>query len=250
MPEPISSSNASSSFSVRYDPTLDEEGQVCRSDAPNSSQAASQVAAATQPEPALSPAVSKLLGAVPTRRVVLPPSSKLPSPPSIAHNNAERTSERRGIAPYLKAGQVGDTYAAYAGAALLKGRDPKSGLYVEVLSISGQVGTQTELQAGLVRFGRSTSVGSVGVEAMTARVNCGIHNDDGSVGFNVGAQVAALGAETTYSTVDSLTVGVSAGAGAGGSLGVRDLDSDGEHEVCAKVSYGPLTVGACVETPF
>lgn len=249
MPEPISSANASSSSSNQYDPTLDEDGQVCRSDAPNSSQSAPQALATIEPEPAPSPAVSKLLGAVPPPPSALPPSSKPPSP-STAHNNAERTSERRGIAPYASAGQVGDTYAVHAGVALLKGHDPKSGLDVEVLSVSGQVGTQEEWQAGLVRLGRSTSAGSFGIEAMTLRVNRGIHNDDGSVGLNMGAQVTALGGETTVGTVESLTLGVSAGAGAAGSFGVRDLDRDGEHEVCAKVSYGPVTVGACVETPF
>lgn len=248
MPEPISSSSAASS-NTSYDPTLDEEGQVCRSDAPNSSQFAPLVTATTQPEPASSPAVGKLLGAVPAPPVALPPSSQSP-PPSTARNNAERTHERLGITPYLAAGQVGDTYALHAGTALLKGHDPKSGLDVEVLSVSGQVGTQEEWQASLVRLGKSTSAGSFGAEALTVRVNRGIHNDDGSVGFNAGAQVTALAAEATYGTVDSLTLGLSAGAGAGGSLGVRDLDKDGEHEVCAKVSYGPLTVGGCVETPF
>jgi hypothetical protein len=138
----------------------------------------------------------------------------------------------------------------YAGVGLIKGHDPKSGLDAEVLSVSGQIGTQTEVQAGLVRLGRSTPDGSVAVEAMTARVNLGIYNDDGSVGLNAGAQAGALGGETTYGTVDSLTVGVSAGLGVAGSVGVRDFDKDGKHELCAKVSYGPVTLGACVETPF
>jgi hypothetical protein len=66
----------------------------------------------------------------------------------------------------------------------------------------------------------------------------------------VGAQVTALGGETTYGTVDSLTLGVSAGAGGAASVGVRDLDKDGEHEICAKMSLGAVTAGACVETLF
>lgn len=245
MSEPISSNVPRPSST--YDPTLDEASQSCRSDAPNSSE--SPPTTSTSPEPAPSSAVSKLLSAVPAPPVTLPPPSKPPAPSS-AHNNAERTGERSGIAPYLAAGRVGETYGVYAGAALLKGRDPKSGLDVEVLSVSGQVGTQEEWQASLVRVGTSTPAGSVGVEAMTLRVSRGIHNDDGSVGFNMGAQLTALGAEGTSGSVDSLTFGASAGVGAGGSFGVRDLDGDGEHELCAKVSYGPLTVGGCVETPF
>lgn len=49
-----------------------------------------------------------------------------------------------------------------------------------------------------MRLGRSTSAGSVSVEAMTVRFSHGIHNDDGSVGFNAGAQATALDGETTY----------------------------------------------------
>lgn len=249
MPEPISTANASSSSSSDYDPTLDEEGQVCRSE--TRSQSASQGPATPQAEPAPAPSasVSKLVGSLPAPASSLPPPAKPPAP-SIAHNNAERTSERSGIAPYAGAGQVGDTYSVYAGAAMLKGRDPASGLDVEVLSVSAQVGTQDEWQAGLIRLGKSTSAGSVSVEAMTLRVNRGIHNDDGSVGLNVGVQATALGTEATYGAVDSVTVGVSAGVGGAGSIGVRDLDKDGDHELCAKVSIGSLTVGACVETPF
>lgn len=239
MPEPISSSNPISSSS--YDPTLDEGGQVCRSDAPNSSQSAPPPTSSSPP----SPAVSKLVGAVP------PPPATLPAPsPSTANNNAERTSERSGIGPYASAGWVGDHSGTYAGVALLKGRDPKSGLDVEVLSASVQSGSQIEVQAGLVRLGKSTPQGSVGVEVMTARANYGSHNDDGSVGLNIGAQATAIGAEGTYGSATSATVGVSAGVGAAGSFGVRDLDEDGNDEICAKVSYGPLTLGACIEMPF
>jgi hypothetical protein len=228
MPEPISSSNPLVSSS--YDPHLDEEGLVCRSEPPTE---------------APSPAVGKLVGAVSK------PPSALPAPsPSTARNNAERTSERVGISPYASAGPAGVPATFYAGAALLKGHDPKSGLDVEVLSVSAQVGDQEEWQAGLLRFGKSTSVGSFGVESFTVRATSGLYNDDGSVGLNMGAQATALGAEATYGTANSATLGLSAGAGAAGSIGVRDQDKDGEHEICAKVSYGPLTVGGCIETPF
>jgi hypothetical protein len=244
MPDPISPSNPP--LSSGYDSTLDEQGQICRPDPLR------EQAAGPQPEPAPAPppAVSKLLGAVPTPPSALPPPPAKPLSPPAAHNNAERTSAQPGIAPYLSAGRVGDTYALYAGAALLKGHDPKSGLDVEVLSVSAQVGTQEEWQAALVRLGGASSSGSASVEAMTMRVSRGIHNDDGSVGLNLGAQATAIGAEGTYGKVDSVTVGLSAGVGAAGSVGVRDLDADGKHEVCAKASYGPFTLGVCVEAPF
>lgn len=232
-----------------YDPTLDDSGQVCRSDAPNSSQPAPKALLPTPTEPVQLPAVGMLLSAVPPPPSALP-RSWTPPAPSTAHNNAERTSERTGILPYLSADRVGDAYAVYAGAAMLKGHDPKSGLDVEVLGLSGQVGTQNEFQVGLQRIGRSTSIGSVGIEAVTARANIGFHNDDGSVGINAGAQATALGAETTLGIVDSVTMGLSAGLGVGGSVGLRDLDNDGEDEVCAKLSIGPLTGGVCVETPW
>jgi len=138
----------------------------------------------------------------------------------------------------------------YAGVAALKGRDPKSGLEVEVGSASGQVGTQTEFQAGLVRIGRSTRDGSVAIESFTLRANAGIYNDDGSVGLNAGAQATALGGETTFGTATSVTVGVSAGVGVAGSVGVRDADKDGKHEICVKGSYLAGTLGICVETSF
>jgi hypothetical protein len=88
------------------------------------------------------------------------------------------------------------------------------------------------------------------VEAFTARANIGIHNDDGSTGFNVGAGVTAVGFEGTIGGASRLTYGVAAGAGAGVSVGVRDVDRDGNGELCARVSIGPVTVGACLENPL
>src|ERR1043165_4209037 len=103
MPDPVSSSTTPSSS--KYDPTLDDEGQVCRSDAPNSSQSAATGLLSTPAEPVPAPAVSKLLSAVPAPPSALPPSSTPPAP-STAHNNMARTSERPGISPYLSAGRA------------------------------------------------------------------------------------------------------------------------------------------------
>lgn len=235
MPDPISSSN-SSLINASYDPGLEDAGQVCRNDVATSS----QPLAASSSEPA----VAKLVSSV-AKPTVLPAASA-----STGNNNAQRTSERHGIASYAEAGLTGAGDSVYAGAALVKGHDAKSGLEAEVLSVSAQVGLQTELQAGLIRVGTTNSLGSVTIEAFTARGNIGIHNDDGSTGFNIGGVLTALGDETTLGTVNSVTVGVADGAGAALSAGKRDIDHDGNTELCAKATVGPFTGGLCIETPF
>lgn len=239
MSQPISSSNASSAANTSHDPTLDETGQICRSDASGGSP--------PEPPPSPPPAVKKLVGAV-------SPPLVLPSM-SAAHNNAQRTSELNGIAPYANAGFTGAGDALYAGAALLKGHDAKSGLDVEVLSASTQLRIpgrhgQEEHQVALVRVGHSSANGSASVEIATARINGGTHNDDGSEGFNFGIGASALAVEATAGSVNSFTYGVAASVGGGASTGLRDLDGDGQQELCVKVSYGPVTVGACVENPL
>jgi hypothetical protein len=241
MPEPISSfSSPSSSFST--DPTLDEGAKVCRTGA-NGSQPAPAAISEPPPTP---PAVAKLLSAAPPPTSSLPPIS---APPSQAENNAQRTSERNGVTPYADAGITGGSRdALFAGAAGLKGRDAASGIEVEVLSVSAQIGGEHELQAALARVGTSGKYGSAGGEVFTARANAGAHNDDGSIGFNAGLAATIVGAEGTLTNgAHSITAGVSAGASAGLSVGIRDLDDNGINEWCVKVSAGPFTVGACWE---
>lgn len=132
----------------------------------------------------------------------------------------------------------------------MKGRDPTTGIEVEVFSASAQVGKEIELQAGMARVGVSGTHGSATMDVFTARVQGGIHNDDGSVGINVGYGTVILGAEGTYqSGANSLTLGISAGTGAAASIGTRDQDGDGNRELCAKASVQLLTVGFCVERP-
>ncbi|HXK17705.1 MAG TPA: hypothetical protein VNG33_07875 [Polyangiaceae bacterium] len=241
MPDPISSSSAYQSSSADYDPTLDEAGKVCRSDAQSGPPA--QLVASTPP------AVTLLVSSVSAPASALPPVSKSPTP-STANNNAQRTTELSGLGPYASAGPTGAGDAVYAGVALLKGRDAKSGLEVEVLSASAQRGFQEEFQAGLIRLGRSPGGGSVNLESFTVRANGGCHNDDGSTGLNVGALATALGAEVTVGGANSVTLGLAAGAGEAGSIGVRDVDHDGNREVCIKATFDVLTLGACVETPL
>lgn len=190
----------------------------------------------------------RLVSSVPPPPSALPPSSPTPPGPA-ANNNAQRTDERRGVAPYLSAGRTAAGDSVFAGAALVKGRDP-SGAAVEVLSASAQLGAQTELQVGLQRVAGAHGVLTGSVETFTLRANVGIHNDDGSVGLNIGAGVTAVGFEGTAGDANSVTYGVGAGVGAGASVGARDVDSDGKAELCARLSFGPVTVGACVENPL
>jgi hypothetical protein len=137
----------------------------------------------------------------------------------------------------------------YAGAALLKGRDPAGGA-IEVLSASVQVGAQTELQVGFQRVAGSRGALTGSVETFALRANVGIHNDDGSVGFNIGAGATAVGFEGSAGGASSVTYGVGAGVGAGASIGARDVDRDGKTELCGRLSLGPVTVGVCLEKPL
>jgi hypothetical protein len=258
MPDPISANRPLESASTDYDPYSDEVGMMSRADAPNSSQAqpaaissqAQPAAISSESEPtAASPsAVPKLVSSVPPPPSVLPPPSPTP-PGSAANNNAQRTDERLGVAPYASAGRTAAGDSLYAGAALLKGRDA-SGAAIEVLSASAQVGAQNELQFGFQRVAGTSGALSGSVETFSARANVGIYNDDGSVGRNIGVGVTAVGFEGTIGSGTSVTYGVGAGLGAGGSVGTRDGDRDGKNELCGRVSVGPITLGLCVENPL
>ncbi len=249
MPEPIRTASPSPSASSSYDPYSDDVGKVSRGDAPNSSSAPSSSASSLQCEPSApsAPAVGKLVSAVTRPPSVLPPPAAGP-PASAANNNAQRTTERK-LAPYVDAGVTAAGDSLFAGAALLKGRDPKSGGEVEVLSASAQIGAQTEVQLGFQRVAGTHGPLSGGVETFSAKASVGIHNDDGSTGFNVGAGATAVGFEGSVGGASRLTNGVAAGVGGGVSVGVRDVDGDDNRELCARVSIGPVTVGACLESP-
>jgi hypothetical protein len=247
MPDPISSNRYQQSANPDYDPYSDDVGLMSRADAPNSSQA-QPISPQAEPSATRPSAVPRLVSSVPPPPSALPPSLPTPAAPA-ANNNAQRTDERLGVAPYLSAGKTAAGESVYAGAALVKGRDA-SGAVVEVLSASAQLGAQTELQVGLQRIAGTHGTLSGGVETFTLRANVGIHNDDGSVGLNIGAGATAVGFEATAGGANSATYGVGAGVGAGASVGVRDVDRDGKAELCARLSFGPVTVGACVENPL
>jgi hypothetical protein len=174
---------------------------------------------------------------------------KQATPPS--ENNALRTTQRDSAAPYAASGRTspGDPWA---GAAALKTREPRSGVAAEVFTASAQLGTQTELQVGLARVGlsgayRGTNL-SVAVETISARLNGGTQNDDGSKGANVGAMATGAGIEATVEYSGwAATAGLSISAGVAVSSGDRDADGDGVPERCFKASIGPATLGFCSE---
>jgi hypothetical protein len=178
-----------------------------------------------------------------------------PPPPPVAGpkatNNATRTQERNlASGPYADAGYSAGGHALHAGVALVKGRDA-SGLELEALSASVQVGAQHEAQAGAVRVGFSGAKGAIAGEGGTANAHIGIHNPDGSTGLNTGAGAVMVGGELTLgANANSLTVGTGVGVGAEMSVGLRDKDGNGQPEVCFRLGVKFATVGACVELPF
>lgn len=209
------------------DPTLDEQGLLCRSPNP------------TSPELELADAQRALPAGA--RQLVERFSSPMPTT-----SNAQRTSARE-ASSYVETGVTSNDDALYAGVAALKGRTP-SGVEVEYLSASVQAGGENEAQTALARVGVSGKRGSAGLEVFSARVAGGAHNEDGSSGINSSAQVTAFGVEGTLRIgAGSVTFGASLGLGAAVSVGVKDADSDGNPEFCGKLSMGPVTLGACVE---
>lgn len=136
------------------------------------------------------------------------------------------------------------------GAAMLKGRDPATGIDAELISVSGQVGAQPEVSAGMARVGIFSDDGTnaATMDVFTARMGVGTHNRDGSRGVNVGATATAIGVEGTIGASGwSFTAGAAVGVGADVSVGTRDQDRDGKRELCGRITAGPVTLGACVE---
>jgi hypothetical protein len=249
MPDPISSTRSLQSDSPDYEAYSDDAGMMSRAGAPQSSETQPALSSSqAEPPPSTASAVPKLVSSVAPPPSALPPTSMTPAG-SAANNNAQRTEQRPAVGAYLAAGTTAAGDAVYAGTALVKGR-ASSGGAVEVLSASVQVGAQTEIQVGFQRVAGTLGALTGSVETFAVRANAGIHNDDGSVGLNLGAGATAIGFEGTVGHASSVTYGVGAGVGAGASLGARDVDRDGNTELCARLSLGPVTVGACLENPL
>ncbi len=168
-------------------------------------------------------------------------------------NNAQRTSAISTPAPYADAGVTDEI--AYAGVALIKGRDERTGIEIEAFTGSVQVGEQNEAQVGMARLGVSSDDGSnsASMDIFTAQIHGGVHNKDGSTGINGGATAVAIGVEGTASTgASGVTGGVSIGVGAEYSVGVRDADGDGYGEIglrgTLELGLG-VTIGIQIEDP-
>jgi hypothetical protein len=178
-----------------------------------------------------------------------PYGSRLPTPST--DNNASRTTVRQSVTPYAEAGTTQDSTSVYAGAALVKTHLPGDN-DLELMSGSGQVGIESEVQASAARGTLTSGMflfdAAVSADLLTLRLNLGIQNDDGSVGANIGGTAELVGVEVTASRSGwSATFGLSASAGAAASVGFRDADGDGREELCGKISIPAVTVGLCAE---
>lgn len=172
------------------------------------------------------------------------------TPPS-AQRSVENNAQRSGDVPaHLFYGDVGFTSSgesAYAGVAWMKGSG--QGGSFEVASVSSQLGSQVELQAGAARASISLDPStSCELRAVEADFHIGDRNPDGSTGVNFGAGLSGVAAECTVAlSGNSITLGASVSRSAELSLGTRDSDSDGNREYCARVAAGPVVAGACIE---
>lgn len=133
---------------------------------------------------------------------------------------------------------------------------PLKGTGVEAGTASVQYGKDNDVQLvgkrATLKLNSGSGYGlSVTDEVGVVRANLGEHNDDGSLGGNIGSGVELAGREVTIDTpVGSLTGGLSISMSLSGSMGVRDADHDGKPEFCAKFSVPAYTLGACIERPW
>jgi len=243
MPDPISNSNQSSSANA----CIDDDGDAGAANAsaapanPNVNQSlpisATEPSACTVPPDAVKTLVGKF--SPPT-----PPPKATPSAPPLLTFSGPSTSS--GPVP-------GGSYRV--GASLLTEQLTLGALQskLELGTVAVQSGTDGD--AGLALARRNTVLNAGGGYSLTvvdelgsARANLGEHNDDGSLGGNLGSGVTLAGSEATINTpYGSVTYGQSVALSLSGSMGVRDADHDGKPEFCAKFSVPAYTVGACVE---
>ena len=160
-------------------------------------------------------------------------------------------AEKGSASPYAHASGTSERGRRILAAGLGKLRDAKSGVEVELSNASVELNPQQlKSQLTVNKVGISSDDGnhSISVKSLSIEGHYGVHNADGSTGFNIGRTVDLLSVEAkTERGGNSLSFGVSAGFGASGSVGLRDKDKDGLTEVCGHVAVGPISVGACVE---
>lgn len=167
-----------------------------------------------------------------------------------ASTNASRTTQRDiHDGPHSAAGYTDDKKSVFVSAAAVKG-SYSDGVEIELGSASVQIGRQHEAQIGAGRAGYHGEIISVAAEAFTASAQVGVENPDGSTGMNAGLSATAASIEATAKhSGNSITAGLSLGAGASGSIGLRDDDRDGKPEACVRASFEFVIVGGCIELP-
>jgi hypothetical protein len=134
----------------------------------------------------------------------------------------------------------------------VKGRDPNTGIELEVFSAAASTSVvQDEAHVAMARIGRSSDDGRFALrgEVFSAKAYAGTQNADGTTGLNLGIGTTIVGAEGTVAFGEALdaTFGIYGGLSLGGSIGVGDRDADGAMEVCGRVEGPLLTLGVCVE---
>jgi hypothetical protein len=122
----------------------------------------------------------------------------------------------------------------------------------EIFGLSGKLSRdEFTIQGAVGRAQIEGRLGSVSAEALAFKASSGTVNPDGSVGRNLALGTTVVGIEGTLNLgANSVTGGLSAGAGVELGIGTRDLDKDNRPEFCARVSALILTVGLCIESPL
>lgn len=173
------------------------------------------------------------------------------TPPGGSPRSSGAPSEAEGAKPVVAAKVSGDGVEVEVAAA--KGR-VADGVDIEVFSATAKATRdQMTVAATMSRIEAKSDNGanSIAVEKLSVKVSAGRDNADGSRGVNLGIGANAVGIEGTVGGKGyGLTGGLSVGVGAEASVGVRDLDKDGNPELCARVSALFFTLGACAENPL
>jgi hypothetical protein len=250
MPDPISNSNQCSSANA----CIDDDGDASAANTSAANTSGTQAPANANANQSLSAPATE-----PSACLAQPDAVKTlvgkftpPAPPPKATPGAPPLLTLSG--PSTSSGPVpGGSYRV--GANLVTGQLTLGPLQskVEVGTVAVQSGTDKDAEIALARRNTVLNVGggyslTVADELGSARANLGEHNDDGSIGGNIGSGATLAGTEATIDTpYGSVTYGQSLALSLGGSMGVRDADHDGKPEFCAKFSVPAYTVGACVE---
>jgi len=129
------------------------------------------------------------------------------------------------------------------------------GIDVEVFSSAAQVnedGVSVEGAMARVQIRADQEGHRAQIETFSFKASAGRANPDGStgVGLGLGANVVGIEGTVNLGGGTDVTGGLSAGAGAEASVGVRDFDKDNNPELCARVSLAFVTIGMCIENPF